>query len=64
MGITPQSGKNDDCRRYLGERVGWRMRAELLRDAARPTQVPDVEALINDPPNITSAELHEGQYLG
>jgi hypothetical protein len=27
------------------------------------TSLPDVEALVIDPPNITSVELHEGQYL-
>jgi hypothetical protein len=27
------------------------------------TPVPDVEALLIEPPNITSAELFEGQYL-
>jgi hypothetical protein len=27
------------------------------------TSLPDVEALVIDPPNITSVEVHEGQYL-
>jgi hypothetical protein len=27
------------------------------------TDIPDVEALVIEPPNISSAEVHEGQYL-
>ena len=34
-----------------------------ITDENLTRDIPDVEALIIEPPNITSAELHEGQYL-
>jgi hypothetical protein len=34
-----------------------------VTDENLATEVPDVEALLIEPPNISSAELHEGQYL-
>lgn len=34
-----------------------------IKDKNLRTSLPDVEALVIDPPNITSIEVYEGQYL-
>jgi hypothetical protein len=47
-----------DSRRFI---MFWN--PQDITDENLATDVPDVEALLIEPPNITSAELHEGQYL-